>query len=651
MAPVEIADINVVPLQADRIAQLTTPLGADKLVLTRFEGYEGLSKMFEYTVETLSTEQNIDFDKALGKNCHVELRSHEGVKRVFNGVLVEADWFGVWQAQHAYRLVLRPWFWLLGRRSNCRVFKDKNVCDIIEDVFKDAGFSDYQFKAARGDYPKIEYTVQYRETDLVFVSRLMEEWGLYFFHMHSTSKHQLILADSRSCHVAVEAGRGTIPFIELDGDDRHDREHLSNWRSGRLFRTGKFALNEFDYMKPTADLKADTKADEKYEKSSLESYDYPGRYKDQDLGRKRSKVRLEAEQAADRRRHAAGDAPSLYPGGLMKLEKHASDDGQYLVVEARHHIKGQDYRSGGGGHGERYEGSYELQPVARPFRAPIVTPRPLVHGPQTALVVARTGSKGEEIDVDEEGRIFVQFHWNRDKDRYSLPVRVAQSWSGKQWGWQIIPRVGQEVVVEFLEGDPDQPLVVGTVYNKDYRYPYALPANKTMSGVKSRSTKTGSPSDYNELVFEDKKNEENIRMNAQRLHEVTVRMKETRTIGVDNKDSEVALDTTIEHGHEKRTLKHGDRATLLQKGDDNLKLEMGDHNVKLELGDQNVDVAKNISIKADMGITITCGQSKITMTPASIKIESILISVEAQAMTQVKGSAMVTVKGGLVMIN
>ncbi len=602
MAPVERAEVGAGLSQAGRLAELTTPLGQDQLVVTKFTGSEGLSAMFEYTIDALSAEQNIDFDRAIGKNCHVKLHSHAGADRIFNGVLVEADWDGVRHASNAYKLVLRPWLWLLGRTSNCRIFKDKNVFDIIEDVFKGGGFNDFEIRAARGDYDKIEYTVQYRESDLAFVSRMMEEWGIYTFYSHSESKHQLVLADSRSCHKPVAVGGGTIPFILLDGADRREREHLSDWRSERLFRTGKFELNDFDYMNPTAVLKADANATERYEKSTLEQYDYPGRYTKRDLGEKRSRVRMEAEQANDRRRRASGDAPSLFPGCLMNFERHPTDDGQYLVVQARHSFDAQDYRSGSNT-ASRYEGSYELLPADRPYRAPLVTPRPIVHGPQTALVVTRKGKESEEIDVDEEGRIFVQFHWNRDKDKISRPVRVAQSWSGKKWGWQIIPRVGQEVVVEFLEGDPDQPLVVGTVYNKDYQYPYKLPDNKTISGMKSDSSKN--PGGYNELIFEDKKSSERIGVRAEKDMDVVVRHAETREIG-----------STFE-----TPVGSPSRSTTLKNGDEKLKVESGNW---------DVDIAQKVHIKAGSEIVIEVGASKITMTPGTIKIESGAIEIEGQ---------------------
>ncbi|GLS42222.1 type VI secretion system Vgr family protein [Methylobacterium brachythecii] len=596
--------------QKERVAELVTAAGRDKFVLMHFEGEEGLSRLFEYKIDALCDDPNYNFDKVLGKNAHVRFRSYDGVDRFFNGIVVDTEWTGIRQASNAYRLTLRPWLWLLGRRADCRIFKDKCVLTIIEAVFKDAGFKDFDIKAQKGDYDQIEYCVQYRETDLQFVTRLMEEWGIYTFYEHSESKHQLILADSRSCHEPVAAGGGSIPFIALDGMDRREREHLSNWRSGRSFRTGKFATLDYDYMKPTANLKADAEGSEQYEKSKLEAYDYPGRYTERDLGNKRMKVRLEAEQAVDHRRSVSGDAASLFPGGLVTIRQHPTDDGQYLVVAARHVIAPETYRSGeGAALGELYGGSYEIMPVDRPFRAPQITPRPRIQGPQTAVVTTRKGKESEEIDVDDEGRIFIQFHWNRDKDKISRPVRVAQMWSGKSWGFQVIPRVGQEVVVQFLEGDPDQPLVVGTVYNKDYAYPYKLPDQKTVSGMKSDSTK--GHGGFNQLTFDDKKSSEKIAMRAEKDLESVVRNSETREIGV-------AFDTPSGKPS---------RETTLKKGDEKLKVETGNW---------KADVAQEVHIKAGTKIVLEVGASKITMDPASITIEGGKISVQGTAQIEEK---------------
>ena len=594
-----------------RVAELVTPAGRDTFALLHFEGEEAMSGLFEYRIEALCEDQNFDFDKLIGKKAHVRFRSYGGIDRFFNGIVVDTEWTGMRQAFNAYRMTLRPWLWLLGRRADCRIFSDKNAVDIIEKVFKDAGFDDFDIRCSRGDYAKIEYCVQYRETDLSFVSRLMEEWGIFTYHEHSENGHKLILGDSRSSYKDVLLPHpGSLNFVPLGGLDRREIEHVSSWRSDRRFRTGKFAVTDFDYMKPTANLKADAKAAERYEKSSLEHYDYPGRHTERDLGEKRAKVRLEAEQALDHRRHASGDAASLFPGGTVTVTGHPADNGRYLVVSARHVIATEAYRSGeGAGAGEVYSGVYEFQPLDRPYRAPQMTPRPRVQGPQTAIVTTRKGKESEEIDVDEEGRIFVQFHWNREKDNISRPVRVAQMWSGKSWGFQVIPRVGQEVVVQFLEGDPDQPLVVGTVYNKDYAYPYKLPDQKTVSGMKSDSTK--GHGGYNQLTFDDKKSSEKITVRAEKDLESVVRNSETREIGV-------AFDTPSGKPS---------RSTVLKNGDEEFKVA---------LGNWKATVAQEVHIKAGTRLILEVGASKITMDPASITIEAGKITLQGTALIEEK---------------
>lgn len=624
------------PLTQDkRIGAFTTPLGKDKLLLVRFEGREELGELFEYSIEALSEEDNLDFDKALGQNCSLTFKNY-GTQRHFSGMLVEAEWLGAKDKYYAYRLVLRPTVWLLSRKTDCRIFQHKTAPDIIKKVLE--GFTT-KF-SLNGSHPEREYCVQYRETDLAFITRLMEEEGIYYYFEHTGDNHTMVLVDGPSGHKDVP-DLSKVPFVNLGGSDRHDRQHLNLWSAERRYRSGKVTLRDYNFLKPSSDLTGEAKAaDAKYSKvQQLEYYDYPGRYKEKKEGEDYAKVRIEADQAKDRRRHAQGDAMSLLPGGLVTLEKHPTKTGenkQYLVVKATHMFEAESYRSGGpgSGTGDIYRGAYEFLPKDVPFRLPMITPRPLIHGVQTAVV---TGKSGEEIDVDDLGRIVVQFHWDREgkkDEKSSLRIRVAQCWSGKKWGGQIIPRIGQEVVVEFLEGDPDRPLVIGTVYNKDYELPYELPANKTQSGLKSNSSKGGNG--YNEFMFEDLKNSEKIRMHAQKDHEVTILNSETTEIGKDFKSPQGKPS----------------RETTLKNGDDKLTLDKGHQNVKLKMGNQttNVDLGF-ISMEAMQKIELTCGQSKITMTPVSIKIESMMIEVHGTAMTTVKGDAMLILKGGITLIN
>jgi type VI secretion system secreted protein VgrG len=593
--------------QADRVAEFSTPLGKDKLVLTNFSGAEGLSELFEYHVEAISEDGNIDFDGAIGQNCQVKLKAYDGKIRIYNGVMTQARWVGTKENFYHYTMVLRPWFWLLGHKADCRIFLDKSVKDIIKEVFDKAGFNDYDFRTT-GDYDKIDYCVQYRESDLAFCCRLMELYGIYYFFEPSDGKHTLVMADSRSSHKPIP-DLAKVPFIPLAGRDLRGEQHLYDWTSDRCFRTGKVQFNDYDYLQPKKDLKAPKEASEKYTHSKLEVYDYPGKYDDKGKGEKQAQFRLEAEQAHDHRRLSNGDASSLYPGGLVTVEQHetSSENKEYLLLHASHSFSSEHYRSGGrsSDQDQVYYGSYQLLSSDQPFRALPTTPKPRIYGIQTAKVVGKKGEDGEEISTDEHGRIWVQFYWDREPQK-TCPIRVAQVWAYKKWGGIFIPRLGMEVVVDFLEGDPDRPLVVGAVYNGDNKVPYDLPSNKTKGGMKSDSSK-GSGG-YNEFVFEDKKSSEDIIMHAEKDHTVTIKDTETFTIG------------------EAFTSQKGpaSRNWTLKQGDDQLEISAGNQKVHIAQ-QQKIDVDNDITITSLTSITLKVGGNQVVIDQQGVHIKGMTI--------------------------
>ena len=614
--------------QSERVAEFKTPLGEDVLVLVRFNGTEGLGELFEYHIEALSEQENIDFDKALGQGCTLKLKAYQGKERTYNGILTHVQWIGKTTSWYRYRLVLRPWLFLLGHRADCRIFLDKDVRDIIKDVFTKAGFNDFEDRT-NGNYDKIPYCVQYRETDLAFVTRLMEQCGIYYFFEHSDGKHTLVMADSHSSHKAV-ADLPKVPFNPLVKTEQRDEQHLYEWTSERRFCTGKVQYNDYDYLNPNKNLLSPAEASENYTHSKLEVYDYhPARYDEQDKGKDFARFRLEAEQAADRRRHIRGDAASLYPGGLVTVEKHLTDseNKEYLILRCGHRFRSHHYRSvsapdhevappvgalaepaseTGAEQDQIYYGSYEFLPTDRPFRMLPVTPRPRIHGIHTAKVVAKQGEDSEEISTDECGRIWVQFFWDREPQK-TCPIRVSHVHASKQWGGQFIPRVGMEVVVNFLEGDPDRPVVTGVVYNGDNKHPYNLPDNKTQHGWRSDSSK--GHNGYNEFMFDDKAESELIRMHAEKDHDVTVKNTQTHTIG------------------EEFTTPQGSpsRSATLKNGDDQLTLDMGNRNITLSMGNQTTTLDMGQHTTTTMqGITLTVcyGVSMIAISPESITLTS-----------------------------
>jgi type VI secretion system secreted protein VgrG len=606
--------------QDDRVGEMTTPLGKDVLVLARIRADEGLSELFTYRIDAYSEQADLDFQSAIGQQCQTKIKTY-GKERAFNGILTKAEWVGSHNELHRYRLVLRPWLWLLSRTSDCRIFQDQKAPDIIKKVFTDHGFNYFDFQL-QADYPKLEYCVQFRETDLDFVSRLMEQHGIYYHFKHENDKHTLVLIDSNNMHKPVP-GQEDIPFYPLDRQGRGDEERIVSWTSERRFRTTKVELKDYNYQDPNLKLVSDAEGRQKYN-PELAFYDFPGKYIKQSDGDFYAKVRIEADQARDRRRFGEGDALSLFPGATTTLKKHPQDSQniKYLITRCRHSFASQHYRSGGPDLDEPSEssGSFEFFPNNLAFRAPIVTPKPRVLGIQTAKVVNKNKDSDEEIDVENLGEIYVRFYWDRKEDR-SCRLRVAQVWSGKNWGGQIIPRVGQEVVVEFLEGDPDRPLVVGTVYNNEYKPAYDLPSKKTIAGLMSNSSKGGSG--FNEWNFEDKKGSEQINVHAEKDLNLVIRNVETRTIG-EAFATGVSRDTTLKHG------------------DDKLSVEMGNQTVDIKM-DQTVNVDQSIKITAILKIELIVGPSKITIDPTGVKIDAPTITLNAMGL--------LTVKGGMVTIN
>jgi type VI secretion system secreted protein VgrG len=606
--------------QSTRIAKLDTPFGTDTLVLARFRGSEGLGELFEFHIDAISEHPDVDLDQGIGKHCSVTFTTF-GKERVFDGILVEAEWHGKNVHEYnEYALVLRPWLWQLAHATDCRIFQHQTAPKIIKQVFQDRGFMDFR-DDLQESYPELEYCVQYRESDLDFVKRLMEHHGIYYYFEHSAGKHTLVLADASSCHKSIP-NLSSLPFNAHAGSGYEDRESVTTWVQHRRFRTGKVQYRDYDYLKPTDQLIGDATGSARYTKSDLEVYDYPGKYKERKDGENYARVHLQAEQCLDERRRATGYAACLFPGGLVSLAKHpkSSENKDHLVVWCSHTISVEHYRSGGRTAEKAYSGYYEFLPKERQFRMPLLTPKPKIYGVQTAVV---TGKKGEEIHVDEHGRIFVQFHWDRKgkKDEHSsCPIRVAQVWSGKKWGSQFIPRIGMEVVVEFLEGDPDRPLVVGTVYNRDYKHPYDLPANKTQSGIRSDSSKAGKG--YNQLMFEDASGSEEIQLHAQKDYKVTVLDTEVRDIG---------------ERFTGKTAGGAARTTKVLRGDDELEIVAGSQTVKISMK-QNTSVGISQATTVGCNITITCGASVITMTPASIQMQSPVISINAIGPLTITGS-------------
>ena len=391
------------PLSQDnRSGKLTTPFGKDVVVLAHLEVIEKLSTLFEFQIQAISLQPNLDFNSALGLSCTIEFQGPDGSLRYFNGLLTEANWAGRDQDVYRYHMVLRPWLWFLTRTSDCRIFANMNALDIVKQVFSDRGYTQFQDRTTSPP-PTIEYCVQYRETDFNFVSRMMEEYGIYYYFTHSDGQHQLVFANSKTSHDAAP-GASTLPYNPVAQGGRREIQYIEIWSRGRRAQTGKYTLNDYEYRKPPSNLLAESDKPGGYAHDSMEMYDYPGGYPndadnspmEKSDGELLAKVKVEAVQSLDDRRASSGIAPSLFPGSLTTLQKipEDSENQEYLVTHCSHNIFTQAYRSGGGGGEQVYSGHYEMTPSSRQFRAPLATRKPTNSRP-AVRARRRPGRRGD----------------------------------------------------------------------------------------------------------------------------------------------------------------------------------------------------------------------------------------------------------------
>jgi type VI secretion system secreted protein VgrG len=494
---------------------------------------EQLSAPFLYEVEIISETAALPAVSSLGDALSIAVEVGTK-KRYFSGIVTSLQSVGMQGLNHVYRLRLRPWLWLLSRHTDCRIFQDAKVLDIVKTVFRDRGFSDVEESLSRSDYAVRGYTVQYRETDLNFVQRLLEEEGIYYFFRHEQGKHMLVLCDSLSGQVKTPF-HTELPHLPPDRHRAALIDHLDVWETIQDVESGAVALRDYDFEDPGGDLQVTKAQPEAHPYGNFEVFDYPGNYLKKALGDAYAAIRLEEAQATAQRCLAQGNAGGLLVGSNFTLSKHpdAAQNRDYLVVSQEMTVRGHTLESGGST-GDYCRTSIVAIPSDRQYRPPRITQKPVVHGAQTAKVV---GGEGKEISTDQYGRVKLQFHWDR-KSKGNLEsscwVRVSQAWAGAKFGSMHIPRIGQEVIVEFLEGDPDRPIVTGRVYNRDQMPPYVLDDNQTQSGIKSRSTPGGEEPNFNELRFEDKKGEEEVFIHAEKNKTVKVKNNRSASVGADD---------------------------------------------------------------------------------------------------------------------
>lgn len=603
--------------QKSRSVAIGTPLGDDVLLLKSMQGTESLGRPFEFNLELLSENHAISFDDIVGQNVTIRLAKAGSKNRFFNGYVSRFAAGPREGGLSSYSATVVPWLWFLTRMADCRIFQEKTVPEIIQEVFKDHGYTDIEDRLS-GTYRHWNYCVQYRETDFNFVSRLMEQEGIYYFFLHEDGKHTIVLADGASGHEPCE-GNETVTY-RANEKGISSGEYIHGWYMEKQLLSGLYSHRDFDFTKPKTVLESAGAIPRSHAASEFEIFDYPGEFPANAEGDTYARIRIEEIQAKHELLRGETEVRGLMPGGIFSLVEYPREDQNrdYLITSIHHSITSDVFGSGHrGDETPIYVGSFVVIPSEVPFRAARRTPKPQIAGPQTAMV---TGPSGEEIHTDEHGRVKVKFHWDRDPevaDKSSCWIRVAQNWAGKKWGAIFLPRIGQEVIVEFLEGDPDRPIITGRVYNGEAKPPYDLPAEKTKSTLKSNSSKGGDG--FNELRFEDKKGDEQIFLHAEKDLEERVKNDAKHWIGKDQhtvvKGNQCELiegsDNTTIGGDQLEKVKgdvgHTIEGNHLSKINGNQHFTVdGDHSTKVK-GDVNLDGAANINTKAGQKYSLESG--------------------------------------------
>jgi type VI secretion system secreted protein VgrG len=643
-----------------------------QLLLEQFSGTEALSTPFEFKLRLLSPNAELDLQSLLRTPATVYLVLADGTDRTLNARfrslkqsqegegLVIAERPGLYNPAReltVYEGILVPQVWFLSLTSDCRIFQNLSVPDIVEKVLKDAGVTDLRFALQdRSVYKKRDYCVQYRESHLNFISRLLEEEGIYYFFEHEEKKHTIVFADNSTIAATCPKQPTAIYAFSQSGWVSGQEDGVINLERLEQAHTGKVGLTDYFFETPSANLRANLGQKDE------EVYDYPGKYTDVEEGNRYARIRLEERESEQFLLNGISRCRSFRPGYLFKLKEHYRKDTNqdYFLISVTHEALDSSYRHGDD-EASSYRNTFTAIPKTVHYRPPQRAIKPIVRGPQPGLVV---GKAGEEIWVDKYGRVKVQFYWDRlgkKNEESSCWIRVSQIWAGKNWGWMTIPRIGQEVIVDFVEGDPDRPIITGRVYNAEQMPPYTLNANQTQSGIKSRSSKEGGAANFNEIRFEDLKGSEMFTMHAEKdmdtfvEHDDTQTVQNNRTIKVDGTHTEtIKKDTTI-------TITEGNHSLTLNQGNQSITLDMGNQATKLSMGNQSITLSMgNQSTKLDLGMSTTeamqsielkVGQSSILVNQIGVTIKGMMITIEGNAITQVKGDGLLILKGGLTMIN
>lgn len=655
------AEASIQIKQEGRMLQASCgSFAADDLIVVGLEGEEEISRPFHFRLGFLSPNQSISPQDIIGQAIAFSVAGPGGDKRNFHGHVQRLSAGGLTEyGYRSYSIDVVPWLWFLTQTLNCRIFELQNSKSVIEQVFGDYGYAKFRFDADTSLLIDREYLVQYRESDFDFVSRLMEEDGLYYYFDHSDSQHELVISNKKTTY--FDATTDPVPFRERGFGIQ---SAVFDWSQNHQFRTREWQQRDYNFETSSTDLKVNKKtvlpSFGQVSSPSL-SYDYPGRYPNTGDGGTVTGIRMEEAEAQYAVADGTSDVREFSPGGKFTLDAGLLGDaegGEFALLTVRHVATDKTHLPGAGGGGASYENGFTAFPSDILYRPPRRTPKAVVRGPQTAVIVS-------DAPEDEYGRLKVKFHWAPDDQ--SCLARVSQLWAGRNWGAVFLPRKDMEVVVDFLEGDPDRPIIVGCVYNDANPIPYAQPANRTQSGVKSRSWNSTNKDEANELRFEDKAGNEEILFHAQKDFLREVENDDTITVGNNRSiTTKKNLDETVEEGTRTVTIKSDDSLTVQDgsrtatiKNDDTLTVQSGDLSIDVSAGEATLTAANKITLKVGSNtlvidtssIKLTVGGSSVKLEQSGVTVSGTQVKVQGSAMAEVNGGGQLTLKGGIVQIN
>jgi len=632
--------------QNERFISIDSPLAKDELLLTSFSGTDRISEPFKFTIEVLSENHSIKPEQLIAEM--VTLTVHNSQKTQFNGYISDFT-YGEIKAEDLrnYRMTMRPWLWFLSKTSDHRIFQKKTTKEIVIDIFKDNGFSDFEFRA-EGNTTQREYCVQHNETDLHFVSRLLEEDGIAYYFEQKDNKHILIIVDE--AHAYEECAETDLTYSK----GSQPNTQITRWEHGYQFKKGKWSLNDYDDEMPEISQLKETTSISKFSTvKNYEHYEYTP-YHDYGSIQDLTKKRMQTEEAKIDTVSASSNCSSLYAGGRFNLSKHTvkKEQGVYILTSVEHNAFENSYLATNTKNKDdkkkvlaEYKNNFICIPEKVHYRPPLTHIKPVMSGSQSALVV---GPAGEEIYVDDDGRIKVQFHWDRlgkKNEKSTCWIRVMQPWSGAGWGVSFIPRIGMEVLVNFLEGDADRPVILGSVYNGSNKPPFK---SKTQSGIRTRSSQKGTGSNCNEFRFDDKKAAEQIYIHAEKNMDTEVENDETLTVDNDRTKIVNHDENSIIENDRNKTVNNNQSETITK----NKTIKVGVNHVERIGKNMSTDVENISSLVAGDEITFVTGKSSIVMTSdGTITIKGVDINVIGSGEINEKAKGNIVMKGKKILEN